>query len=82
MSGVLEAAPQKRPVVERLGREHASAATRLADAIGSLKALTRADSAKLAELRTNVGEVFRLLREHENAETELLFDTYLQDEGG
>ncbi len=82
MSGVLEVAPQKRPVVERLGREHAGAAAKLADAIGSLKALARPDSAKLAALRTSVGEVFQLLREHENAETELLLDTYLQDEGG
>ena len=81
LSNVLEIAPQHQQAVKILAAEHGIVSTRLNEAISAIKTLSLADSQNLQPIREEIESIFRLLREHEAVEGELLLTVYSQDEG-
>jgi hemerythrin-like domain-containing protein len=81
LSNVLKIAPQHQQAVKRLAEEHGTVSLRLNEAISAIKTLSLADRQNLRPIWEEVESIFRLLREHEAVEGELLLTTYSQDEG-
>ena len=82
MSEVLSRLPQKARIVQGLEREHAEITRRLDKVVIDVEAVRQGNDSDVLDIRRQTTAVLSLLDDHEAAESALIQEAYLQDEGG
>ena len=82
MSEVLSRLPQKARIVQGLEREHAEITRRLDKVVIDVEAARQGNDSDVLDIRRQTTAVLSLLDDHEAAESALIQEAYLQDEGG